>query len=56
MDSSEGRDPLVFHFGRDQIIPGHFNHPLAGESLNFSVSVRDVQSAGGGRIIVPGEA
>ncbi len=33
-----------------------FNHPLAGESLNFSVTVRDVQSAGGGRIIVPGEA
>jgi FKBP-type peptidyl-prolyl cis-trans isomerase SlyD len=33
-----------------------FNHPLAGENLNFSVTVRNVQSAGGGRIIVPGEA
>jgi len=51
VDSSEGRDPLIFHFGRD-----HFNHPLAGERLNFSVTVRDVQSAGRGRIIVPGEA
>lgn len=132
VDSSEGREPLVFHFGRGQIIPGleqelsgmqsgdqkdvrvtpkeayglresgaihqipldrfpedmtpevgmrltvkgpqgqempftiiavseeqatlDFNHPLAGESLNFSVTARDVESAGGGRIIVPGEA
>jgi FKBP-type peptidyl-prolyl cis-trans isomerase 2 len=31
-----------------------FNHPLAGEYLNFSVTVRDVQSTGGGRIILPG--
>jgi FKBP-type peptidyl-prolyl cis-trans isomerase 2 len=132
VDSSEGQDPLVFHFGRGQIIPGleremtgmqsgdqkeicvapgegyglrepgaiqkipldrfpeditpeagmrltvrgprghempftiiavsedqatlDFNHPLAGENLNFSVTVRDVHSAGGGRIILPGEA
>ena len=132
VDSSDGRDPLVFHFGQGQIIPGlerevagmqtgdqkeirvgpddgygprdagavqkipldrfpeditpevgmrltvrgpqgkempftivavseeqatlDFNHPLAGESLNFSVTVRDVQSTEGGRIIVPGEA
>jgi len=33
-----------------------FNHPLAGENLNFSVTARDVQSAAGGRIILPGEA
>lgn len=33
-----------------------FNHPLAGENLNFSVTVRDVRPAGGGRIILPGEA
>lgn len=33
-----------------------FNHPLAGETLTFSVTVRDVRSAGGGRIILPGEA
>ena len=33
-----------------------FNHPLAGENLTFSATVRDVQSTGGGRIIVPGEA
>ncbi len=32
-----------------------FNHPLAGQNLNFSVTVRDVPSVGGGRIIVPGE-
>jgi FKBP-type peptidyl-prolyl cis-trans isomerase SlyD len=132
VDSSEGREPLVFHFGQGQIIPGleremssmqngdqkeisvapgeaygprqagaiqtipldrfpkdlapeagmhltvrrprgeempftiiavseelatlDFHHPLAGENLNFSVTVRDVQSAGGGRIILPGEA
>jgi FKBP-type peptidyl-prolyl cis-trans isomerase 2 len=132
VDSSQGQDPLVFHFGRGQIIPGleremtgmqsgdlkeicvapgdgyglrepgtirkipldrfpediapaagmrltvkgpqgeempftiiavsedqatlDFNHPLAGQNLNFSVTVRDVQSAGGGRIILPGEA
>jgi len=34
----------------------HFNHPLAGENLTFSMTVRDVKSVGGGRIIVPGEA
>jgi FKBP-type peptidyl-prolyl cis-trans isomerase 2 len=132
VDSSEGRDPMVFHFGGGQVIPGleremagmqsgdqkeisvapregygprepgaiqkvpldrfpedltpeagmrltvrgpqgrempftiiavsedqatlDFNHPLAGQNLNFSVTVRDVQSAGGGRIILPGEA
>jgi peptidylprolyl isomerase len=132
VDSSNGRDPLVFHFGQGQIIPGleralaglqsgdqreirvapeeaygaretaaiqeipldrfpadikpevgmrltvqgpqgeampftiiavsekkatlDFNHPLAGEILNFSVTVRDVRSAGGGRIVLPGEA
>ena len=132
VDSSEGREPLVFRFGQGQIIPGleremtgmqngdqkeisvapdeaygpreagaiqtisldrfpediapqvgmhltvqgpqgeempftiiavseeeaalDFNHPLAGENLTFSVAVRDVQSTGGGRIIVPGEA
>ena len=132
VDSSDGRDPLVFHFGQGQVIPGlerkmtgmqngdqkdirvapeeaygprepaaiqmipldrfpeditpeagmrltiqgprghqmpftiiavseeqatlDFNHPLAGESLNFCVTVRDVQSAEGGRIILPGEA
>ena len=33
-----------------------FNHPLAGEVLTFSVTVRDVRVAGGGRIILPGEA
>ena len=33
-----------------------FNHPLAGESLTFSVTVRDVRVAGKGRIILPGEA
>lgn len=33
-----------------------FNHPLAGEALNFSVTVRDVQAEGGKRLIVPGEA
>ena len=33
-----------------------FNHPLAGENLNFSVTVRDVRSGGGGRIVMPGEA
>jgi FKBP-type peptidyl-prolyl cis-trans isomerase SlyD len=132
VDSSEGRDPLVFHFGRGQVIPGlereltglqsgdqkeiqvgpedgygtreaeaiheipldrfpqnitpevgmrltvkgpqgeempftiiavsesnatlDFNHPLAGERLNFSVTVRDVRSADGGRIVLQGEA
>ena len=132
VDSSEGRDPLVFHFGRGQVIPGlerelaglqsgdqkeiqvgpedgygtreagaiheipldrfpqnitpevgmrmtvkgpqgevmlftiiavsesnatlDFNHPLAGERLNFSVTVRDVRSAEGGRIVLQGEA
>jgi FKBP-type peptidyl-prolyl cis-trans isomerase 2 len=35
--------------------PLDFNQPLAGQNLNFSVTVRDVQSVGGGRIIVPGE-
>jgi FKBP-type peptidyl-prolyl cis-trans isomerase SlyD len=33
-----------------------FNHPLAGETLTFSVTVRDVQPARGGRIIHPQEA
>ena len=33
-----------------------FNHPLAGETLTFSVIVRDVQADGGRRLIVPGEA
>lgn len=33
-----------------------FNHPLAGEALTFSVTVRDVQADGGRRLIVPGEA
>lgn len=33
-----------------------FNHPLAGEALTFSVTVRDVRVAGKGRIILPGEA
>ena len=132
VDSSEGQDPRVFHFGRGQIISGleremtgmqsgdqkeicvapgegyglrgpeaiqkipldrfpeditpevgmrltvkgprgeempftiiavsedqatlDFNHPLAGESLNFSVTVRDVCPAGEERIIVPGGA
>jgi FKBP-type peptidyl-prolyl cis-trans isomerase SlyD len=133
VDSSEGGEPLVFHFGQGQIVPGlerelaglqngdqkevrvapeeaygarqpgavlhqlpldrfpeditpeigmrlsvrgpqgedvpltitavsdghatlDFNHPLAGEVLTFSVTVRDVQSDGGGRIILPGEA
>jgi FKBP-type peptidyl-prolyl cis-trans isomerase SlyD len=132
VDSSEGRDPMTFHFGRGQIVPGlerelaglqsgdqkeirvgpeegygpretgaiheipldrfpqnitpevgmrltvkgpqgqempftiiavsehnatlDFNHPLAGERLNFSVTVRDVRSAEGGRIVLPGEA
>lgn len=131
VDSSEGNDPLVFQFGRGQIIPGlerelaglkmgdqkevrvapeeaygsrqlrgvhqipldrfpkditpavgmrltvrgpqgeevpftiaaiadgqatlDFNHPLAGETLTFSVMVRDVRPALGGRIILPGE-
>ncbi len=32
-----------------------FIHPLAGETLTFSVTVRDVRSAGGGRIVLPGE-
>jgi FKBP-type peptidyl-prolyl cis-trans isomerase 2 len=32
-----------------------FNHPLAGKTLNFSATVRDVRSAGGGQIILPGE-
>ncbi len=35
--------------------PLDLNHPLAGQNLNFSVTVRDVQPVGGGRIIVPGE-
>ncbi len=132
VDSSDGREPLEFHFGQEQIIPGlerelagmqhgdqkaihvapeeayglrepgavhqipldrfpeditpevgmrltvqgpngqevpftivavsedqatlDFNHPLAGENLTFSVTVKDVRSAGGGRIILPGEA
>lgn len=131
VDSSEGNDPLVFQFGRGQIIPGlerelaglkmgdqkevrvapeeaygsrqlrgvhqipldrfpkditpavgmrltvrgpqgeevpftiaaiadgqatlDFNHPLAGETLTFSVMVRDVRPALEGRIILPGE-
>lgn len=33
-----------------------FNHPLAGETLIFSVTVRDVRTTGGSRIIRPGEA
>ena len=33
-----------------------FNHPLAGETITFSVTIRDVQVAGGSRLIVPGEA
>ncbi len=33
-----------------------FNHPLAGEALHFSVTVRDVQTEGGRRLIIPGEA
>jgi FKBP-type peptidyl-prolyl cis-trans isomerase 2 len=33
-----------------------FNHPLAGETLTFSVTIQDVQVAGGSRLIVPGEA
>ena len=132
VDSSEGAEPLVFHFGQGQLVPGlengvtgmrsgdqkdvrvapedgygarqpgaihqipldrfpetmkpavgmrltvrgpqgnevpftvtavshqeatvDLNHPLAGETLTFSVTVRDVRSAGGGRIILPGEA
>ncbi len=132
VDSSEGREPLVFQFGQGQIVPGlerglaglqsgdqkevrvapeeaygsresgplhqlpldrfpeditpeagmrltvrgpqgeevpftvtavsdgratlDFNHPLAGETLTFSVTVRDVRLAGGGRIVLPGEA
>lgn len=32
-----------------------FNHPLAGEPLTFSVTVREVRPALGGRIILPGE-
>jgi FKBP-type peptidyl-prolyl cis-trans isomerase 2 len=130
VDSSDGRDPLVFHFGQGQIVPGlerglaglqmgdqreirvspeeaygphrsqavhqipldrfpeditpaiglrltvrgpegqdvpftitalsnekataDFNHPLAGEVLTFSVTVRDVRSSDKGPIIVPG--
>lgn len=132
VDSSEGREPLVFEFGQGRIVPGlereltglqsgdqkevrvspeegygsrrpeavhqipldrfpeditpaigmrltvrgpqgeevpftissvsddsatlDFNHPLAGETLTFSVTVRDVQGAGGSRLIVPGGA
>lgn len=33
-----------------------FNHPLAGEALTFSVTVRDVKAEGGRRLVVPGEA
>jgi peptidylprolyl isomerase len=33
-----------------------FNHPLAGETLTFSVIVRKVQSSGGGQVILPGGA
>ncbi len=32
-----------------------FNHPLAGETPNFSATVRVVRSAGEGQIILPGE-
>jgi FKBP-type peptidyl-prolyl cis-trans isomerase 2 len=132
IDSSEGREPLSFEFGQEQIVPGlergmagmgkgeqreirveaeegygprrteaiqelpldrfpegitpelgmrlsvrgpqgeevpfvitgltdlhatlDFNHPLAGEALIFSITVTDVRAAGGGRIILPGEA
>ncbi len=53
VDSSNGRDPLVFHFGQDQIIPG-LEREMAGMQSGDQ-TVRDVESAGGGRIIVPGE-
>lgn len=33
-----------------------FNHPLAGETLTFAVTVVDVQASGGSRIILPGGA
>jgi FKBP-type peptidyl-prolyl cis-trans isomerase 2 len=33
-----------------------FNHPLAGEALNFFVTIRDVAATGTRRIILPGEA
>lgn len=33
-----------------------FDHHLAGENLTFAVTVQDVRLAGGGRIILPGEA
>jgi FKBP-type peptidyl-prolyl isomerase-like protein len=53
VDSSDGRDPLVFHFGQDQIIPG-LEREMTGMQSGDQ-TVRDVHSAGGGRIIVPGE-
>ena len=53
----QGEDvPLTITAVSDGHATLDFNHPLAGEVLTFSVTVRDVQSDGGGRIILPGEA
>ena len=47
--------PFAICTTSEEVATLDFNHPLAGQNLNFSVTVRDVPSVGGGRIIVPGE-
>lgn len=42
--------------GPNTVVTMDFTHPLAGEALNFSVTVRHVQTAGGSRLIMPGAA
>lgn len=48
--------PFTITAVSDGVATLDFNHPLAGETLTFSVTVRGVQAVGEKRIIIPGGA